>query len=639
MYNQVLNKLDFRAEKLGKVSLKNISKEIHAYEILSPNIEFDPNKDRPRPGILAKNESTTDSVFTKAEDSLKDNSNIMDDIRKAILEETRQTRRRLTLEECLERYGQFGPEAKEVIASMCEKGLIKKNKINPVAENEQTIENNIIDTTHPVSQDIGRAVEGIARAIEDSVKEWNTHRERRYRNNYSNYENSNNGKKQAFSQQAGKVAESIASRIEKHVDKVVEKSEKQLIKEAFIQHKKEVATGKWDADLFSSDHFKPGSEELTDDFSVYIDSLDEKSRKTKAGFVGNLISFIAVNSVLWYLNKSFSPGFLWAAIVTAGWLTGLTSNFFASIRSTIKSKEVKKLPKLDSTALSIYKKLQRVKDSMAMHFASILSVPPLLFIINRLTSPSFMWATIPAVVMGASFLAHLLSYPGTVKNLEKKLFKMLGLGSWKEVFRLGKAAKSIPLAGSYSEYYNIADSIKQDIVKDIKAGKVSPDIDKEMIPVLEKYVEQVKLLGFSINEIDGLVSGIPLEALAKDKEALCIKRDASESKILKSEYERSITEIDRQFNACKELEEQREILKLRLASSINALKQLKLDLARLNSIPATENPHAFEEIKRKAKELNDYMNDLKTGYLEAASDPFKELEQIIEQKENKTGDR
>ena len=44
VYNLVLNKIEFRAEKLGKVSLKNITKEIHAYEITTPNVEFDPNK-------------------------------------------------------------------------------------------------------------------------------------------------------------------------------------------------------------------------------------------------------------------------------------------------------------------------------------------------------------------------------------------------------------------------------------------------------------------------------------------------------------------------------------------------------------------------------------------------------------------
>ena len=50
VYNQVLNKIEFRADKLGKVSLKNITKEIHAFEITTPNVEFDPDRDKPRPG-------------------------------------------------------------------------------------------------------------------------------------------------------------------------------------------------------------------------------------------------------------------------------------------------------------------------------------------------------------------------------------------------------------------------------------------------------------------------------------------------------------------------------------------------------------------------------------------------------------
>ena len=50
VYNLVLDKIEFKAEKLGKVSLKNITKEIHAYEITTPNVEFDPDRRQARPG-------------------------------------------------------------------------------------------------------------------------------------------------------------------------------------------------------------------------------------------------------------------------------------------------------------------------------------------------------------------------------------------------------------------------------------------------------------------------------------------------------------------------------------------------------------------------------------------------------------
>lgn len=73
VYNQVLNKIDFRADKLGKVSLKNISKEIHAYEIASPNIEFDPERDKPRQGFIKEPQAgeTIPAAKPKASPSLE----------------------------------------------------------------------------------------------------------------------------------------------------------------------------------------------------------------------------------------------------------------------------------------------------------------------------------------------------------------------------------------------------------------------------------------------------------------------------------------------------------------------------------------------------------------------------------------
>ncbi len=140
VYNQVLNKIDFRADKLGKVSLKNITKEIHAYEVASPNIEFDPDHDKPRVGFKPADVDETAPVKapvraaplpgTPSPDARgygpEAAKAVLDDIRKAILEDTRTMGRRLTVDEALERYGEYGVEAKEVIASMTDKGLIQK---------------------------------------------------------------------------------------------------------------------------------------------------------------------------------------------------------------------------------------------------------------------------------------------------------------------------------------------------------------------------------------------------------------------------------------------------------------------------------------------------------------------------------
>jgi len=628
VYNQVLNKIDFRADKLGKVSLKNITKEIHGYEIVSPNVEFDPERDKPRPGF--KPAAAEDIAGQPAAVPLPGLSSpadrgytpeaareVLDDIRKAILEDTRRMGRRLTVDEALARYGEYGVEAKEVIATMTDKGLIQKRS----AQGQPGSGTTGSSGTSDLAADIGKAVEGIARAIEQSVGDWQKgggHGSQRREARYAD-----------IGRHAGSKAEHVMHKLERAANRIdFAFDEKSAIKAEYKRHEAEVGTGKWDKELRGSEHFKPGTEELETDFDRYRDRIDVKAHKSTSGFVGNLISYLGVNAFLWYINLNVAPGFMWAAIVSAAWGTGIVSNFFAMLRGKAKAAEVDKMPQLRPDALDVYKKVHRVRDGMAMHFASVISVPPLLFTINLLTSPGFLWAAIPSGIMALSFLGHLVSYPGTLRGLEKKLCRMLGVDSWRELFRLGKGRQAGAAAGPYASIYAEVATIRDEIVRDLKAGKGSDEFGKDMIPTLDKYVEQVKLLSHSVNEIDSIVSTIPMDALKRDREALETRRAAAGSQALKDEYGRSIAEIARQEKACTDLEDQRELLRLRLGSSANALKQLKIDMARMKALPEAGERQALEDIRKKAGELSGYLADLKTGYEETSADPYAELERL-----------
>jgi hypothetical protein len=555
---------------------------------------------------------------------------IMDDIRKAILEDTKTMGRRLTVAEALERYGKYGIEAQEVIATMADKGILVK-RVTPVGTGQ--------DGSSDLARDIGRAVEGIARAIEIKVGDWQEQSRQQ--------ESRGRDRSHSQEQRAGRhrdldsKLEGLAARIERHAERAVDSlehhvsgkpryiDEKRAIKEELRRHSAEVGTGKWDAELKGSDYFKPGSEEIETDFGRYKAKIEDRARKSASGFTGNLISFLGVNALLWYINLNFAPGFLWAAIVSMAWGTGVVSNLFALVRGKTKVAELERMPALEAEALDTYKKLNRVKDSMAMHTASMLSVPPLLFTINLLTSPGFLWAAIPSGIMALSFLGHLASFPVTKRGLEKKLFRLLGVDSWKELFRAGKGRnEAIRGAGPYASMYAEAAAARDELVKEIKKGKGSDEFGKDMIPTLDRYVEQVKLLTHSVNEIDGIVNSIPIAELSKDREALQVKMEVAGSGALKEEYRRSIAEIERQEKAYKDLEDQREILRLRLGSSVNSLKQLKIDLARMKAMPEAADDQAIQAIRRKASEMAGYLDDLKTGYDEATRDPFEELERL-----------
>lgn len=566
--------------------------------------------------------------------------NIMEKIRKAILEDTRTLGRRLTVAEAMERYGEYGVEAKEVIATMADKGLLVKRP----GTMGQGLDSRSSDGSSDLARDIGRAVEGIARAIEIKVGDW----QEQSRQQESRGRTGHHGKERGASWQRDldNKMEGLATRIERHAGRAVDSiehhvsgkprylNEKQAIKEELRRHSAEVGTGKWDAELKGSDYFKPGSEEIETDFDRYKTKVVDRARKSSSGFIGNLISFAGVNALLWYINLTFSPGFTWAAIVSMAWGTGIVSNFFAMIRGKTKAAELERMPALEAEALDCYKKLNRVKDSMALHSASMLSVPPLLFTINLLTSPGFLWAAIPSGIMALSFMGHLASFPLTKRGLEKKLFRLLGVESWKELFRAGKGRnEAVRGAGPYASFYAEAAAARDDLVKEIKKGRGLDEFGKDMIPTLDRYVEQVKLLTHSVNEIDGLVNSIPIAELSKDREGLQVKMEATGSRALKEEYRRSITEIERQEKAYKELEDQREILRLRLGSSVNSIKQLKIDLARMKAIPEAADDQAIQAIRRKAAEMAGYLDDLKTGYYEATRDPFEELERLAAEAE------
>jgi hypothetical protein len=104
------------------------------------------------------------------------------------------------------------------------------------------------------------------------------------------------------------------------------------------------------------------------------------------------------------------------------------------------------------------------------------------------------------------------------------------------------------------------------------------------------------------------------------------KREQASSESLKAEYRRSIDEIDKQERSYQELKEQSEVLRLRLGSSVNQLKQMRLDIARVQATPGGEGYSSVESLKLRTDELARYLEDLRSGYDESRRDPFAELE-------------
>ncbi len=316
--------------------------------------------------------------------------------------------------------------------------------------------------------------------------------------------------------------------------------------------------------------------------------------------------------------------------MSAAWGIGVVSTAVAARRSGEKLREVDAMPELDREQLADYKKLNRAKDSITQHGATTVMVPLLLALINVLTGPQFLWFLIPTAAMLVGYLSHLASFAATKPRLERRLLDSLGIkGGWRNIFRQGKRRREETVGlGPYADLYREAEAAKDAISAQLRSGSVAGSgspVDADLAPTLDQYLGQVRLLAQSANEIDRLVESIPMADLSKDRAAL-VAKEASASEGLKSEYRKSIDEIDKQEKSFTDLKEQSEVVRLRLGSSVNQLKQMRLDIARVQASPGAEGAAGIEALKRRTDELSHYLEDLRAGYAEGHDDPFAQLE-------------
>jgi len=584
LYNLVLNKVDFAAEKLGKVSLKNITKEIIAYEIVTPNVEFDPYRDaRPvlnpekiEKGVVAEPESKAEAG--KAEPTDKRGA-----IKKAILSEIQAAGRRLTVDEVRRRYAAEMPLAEDVIQELAEKGILKSESVFAEGTwNGSELGRTLTEIAREVSTAFKEAVE-IAREEYRSEQ----HRLRTVSREQGVYQSSGQSPRRRKSERPGEV---------KQNPKPVHQSEQTPSD----------AVGAYDD---------------------YAEKIEREARHATGGFIGHLIPFVMVNGFLMVLNATVSPGFPWALFPFGGWGIGLLEHYAGSLRAKDKFRDLKKLPPLNDEQLGLFKKLQKKKDELWHSGAGLIPTSAFLLMINLITSRGFLWSLIPIFFMSMGFLGNLVKIPGEIATLKQDLQDSLRKGIARGRSRTYGSQNA---GGAYMELVNEAAGIREAILEMIqkpqsknkqKGGQWSsqkmgvPEAE-ELIPVLDAYVEQVQLLADRTAEVDRIIELIPREALQRDKQVLEQKLKEPHKPELQKEYVKALEELEQQEASFKELGEQRDLLELKLRSSVNNLKQMQIDIGRIISLTGSGESGADRSLHYKTEELNRYLEDLRSGYEE-----------------------
>ena len=386
--------------------------------------------------------------------------------------------------------------------------------------------------------------------------------------------------------------------------------------------------GRWERKLPESS-FRSKAESLQD-FEEYAQRVRKEARSAKASFIGHLIPFIAVNAGLMALNAAVSPSFPWAVFPFGGWAIGLLEHYASVLRRGERARELGKMPPLDPDRLELFKKLQKKKDSIWLHLASTISTTGFLAAVNLIVSPQFLWFLFPAVGMGIGLVSHSAAYAAGKSELEAELLDSLGLSS------PSSRTKAPPVDfGPYRPLVDEARALRLAIAEFVPVGKIKKRkgkvvsdsiVDEDLLPTVDSYVEQVALLAKRTYEADRIMELIPADALNADKEAVLVKLKGTPGEGLRREYEKTLSELEKQETSYAELKDQRELLELRLRSSVMTLKQLRIDLARLSGMPSGGEEAAVSALRDKTAELNRYLSDLRAGYAELDALEFRALE-------------
>jgi class 3 adenylate cyclase len=661
VYNLVLNKLDFEAAKLGRVSLKNISKEIHAYEITTPNVEFDPDYDKPRPGYkpgayvegqpggagdaqfvpesaegsaaagpgaaraamqAPEASETPESASIKARDAIK----------RSILGDIKSHGRRLTAEEVRQKYGMYGADVETVIQDLSSKGILQRGPASatPRATGAQAPAGSGFQPgafANRPSAPGGSYTERFLKIGEQIVEEVTKSIEQ-------GMSNSGRGDMRRMGRDfRGQFRQELrsGSRFDSAPPAAPQPPRPGMdYSDEFGDRKSRALDSKWERKLANSP-FSSVKENVIQDFSIYRDQVIASARRSKVSFIPNVASWLGVSALLVFIN-SFAPGFSvpWVVFPFFSWGVGIVEHFFAARRKDRKAKELGKMPVLNADQLTLFKRINLAKDSFIFHGVSTITVSAMLAAFNAFTAlvgGPFPWAVFPIAAFVVSFISHAAVHFPRVKQLETSFIKSLGLtGSWESLFSGSAENVSAIPAGPYQEMYSEAISIKAGIIEQLKQGKKRHGpVDKDLIPALDEYVGQIRLLATRAGEVDAIVDTIPMAALKTDKEELLRKEAASSNDRMKREYRKSVEEIEHQERSFQELENQREMLKLRLKSGVNSLKQMRIEVARLSTMPEMDEDSAVLMVKQRSSEISQYLEDLRTGFSEEERDPYAEL--------------
>jgi len=159
-------------------------------------------------------------------------------------------------------------------------------------------------------------------------------------------------------------------------------------------------------------------------------------------------------------------------------------------------------------------------------------------------------------------------------------------------------------------------AIRADILKTIEnSHEYENDIILDIKMMMDNYIEQTKELIDRDRKLKQTVDGMPMNNVNDTIYDLRSKLTQTVNPSLKQEYEKSIERYTKHRKSLQDFKDQREVIRLRLDSTIMSLRQIKYDLIKMESLASDEKrKHVMKSFEEKSDDLSAYLKILKQSY-------------------------
>ena len=168
----------------------------------------------------------------------------------------------------------------------------------------------------------------------------------------------------------------------------------------------------------------------------------------------------------------------------------------------------------------------------------------------------------------------------------------------------------------YEKVLRAVQAIQKDIERMIeKSSMYDNQIVADIKSMMENYIKQVKQLIERDKKLQVVAKSYTIEEVDKLIKNLEVKLQTATSEYLRKEYNKNLTKYREHRKSYQDLQEQREVIRMRVNSSIMSLKQIKLDLIKMENMASyEERDNFFKTFDEKSQDLSNYLDFLETSY-------------------------